>query len=105
MVKQYPHTMTVKVTAEATTDGSGNWIPSVETDKEITCRAEPSSGRGSIPLADGTRLFYDWTVYMPLPVDTLKVGASVTVKHGEEVLSTNTIKRFSRGQLNARVWL
>lgn len=105
MVTQYPHTLTVTTKVEAARDVNGNWVPGSETSTDYSCRAEPASGNASIPGDDGNRIYYDWTVYLPLPVPDMMNGAVVTVKDGIKVLSNNKIKRFNRGQLNARIWL
>lgn len=55
--------------------------------------------------ADGERINYDGIVYLPLPQSTVAPGAGVVVKDGAEVLLQGTVKRFSAGQLNARIWL
>mgnify|MGYP003512555468 FL=1 len=105
MVTQYPHTITVKTSYEAAKNGSGNWVPGGEITQQLTGRFEPNSGNGFVTAADGQKINYDGIVYLPLPQATLAPGAKVEVKNGAEVLLKSTIKRFSAGQLNARVWL
>lgn len=105
MVKQYLHTLTVTATAAATKNGSGNWVPGSETTVDYACRAEPSKGNVFVTGDDGEKIYYEWVVYLPLPVNDFVPGTSVTLKNGASVLSSNQVKRFSRGQLNARIWL
>jgi hypothetical protein len=105
MIKQYPHTISITTQAQATRNGSGNWVPGSSSTVEKACRYEPRSGNGFIQDADGQRIYYDGIVYLPLPQTTLAPGVTVEIKNGAEVLSKSTVKRFSAGQLNARVWL
>lgn len=105
MTSQYPHTVVLTVRSWNTKDSNGNWTAGTETVTEIKGRYEPSSGNGMIAAADGTRIHYDGIVYLPLPQSTLAPGTAVVIKNGAEVLLQGKIKRFSAGQLNARIWL
>lgn len=105
MVKQYPHTLKITTTAGSSQDGNGNWVPGSTSTVEKPCRAEPNSRNAQVKAADGTAIVFDFTVYMPLPVDAIAVGSKVEVYSGDELLSTNNVKRFTKGQLNARLWL
>lgn len=105
MVKQYPHTLTVKVAAAATKNASGNWVTGSETTADYACRAEPSKGNVFVTGDDGEKIYCEWVVYLPLPVNDFVPGAAVALKNGASILSSNQVKRFSRGQLNARIWL
>lgn len=105
MVKQYPHTLKQTVVGESVQDGSGNWVPSAETITEKDCRFEPSSGDAFVKLDNGTTVMYDGIVYLPLPAADIAPGTSIEVMNGATVLSKGTVKRFSAGQLNARLWL
>jgi hypothetical protein len=107
MVVQYPHTLIATTTIQPTgQDQNGDWTPGefIESDP-IECRAESATGNGYIAGADGTRIDYSWIVYMPLSTDILQTGTSVTIKDGENIICTDTIKRFSKGQMNCRAWL
>ena len=104
MVKQYPHTIRITTQAVATRT-SGNWTPGSETTTDKEGRYEPNNGKGYIEAADGTKIYYNGIVYLPLPQTTLAPGVKVEVKNGAEVLCKSTVLRFSAGQLNARVWL
>lgn len=103
-VSQYPHTIEVYITT-GSTKTAGNWSPGTATLRQTAGRYEPKSGNGTIEAADGSRINYDGIVYLPLPQQAVAPGAKVVVKNGAEVLLQSTVKRFSAGQLNARIWL
>jgi hypothetical protein len=105
MVRQYPHRLVITTVSGSTQDGNGNWQAVTTSTIEKTCRAEPNNKNAQIKAVDGTAIVFDFTVYMPLPVDIIAVGSKVSLYNGDELLSTNTVKRFSKGQLNARLWL
>ncbi len=105
MVTQYPHIIEISVASESTKDVSGNWVNGTPTTSQVNGRYEPNKGNGMVRAADGTMINYEGIVYLPLPQSDLPVGTDVTVKNGETVLLKNTVKQFSKGQLNARVWL
>lgn len=105
MIIQYPHKMVITVTTPATQDANGNWLPGSTTTIEKACRAEPNGSNGYIIGDDGARIDYAWTVYMPLPAVSAKTGAKVKVYNGIDLFCTDTVKRLSVGQLNARIWL
>lgn len=107
MVKQYPHTLKLTVAVTSTQDESGDWVVDDDPQSEtIKCRAEPSSGNVVIETSDGRVIRPDWVVYMPLPVDCIKEGTALEIidENGDS-LGIGTVKRFSRGQLNARIWV
>lgn len=104
MVKQYPHTISITTTAAATKT-NGNWTTGGESTSDRTGRYEPNSGNEFVTTADGQRIAYDGIVYMPLPQADIAPGSKVVVKNGATVLSQGTVKKFSRGQQNARLWL
>jgi len=105
MIEQYPHIITLTVVTGKTMNANGDWVGGSTETKDIKCRFEPNSKNGFIVGADGNRIEYDGTVYMPLPVDTIAPGTQAQVKHGATVLSKGSVKRFTEGQLNARLWL
>lgn len=105
MVKQYPHTLKITTVSGSVQDGNGNWQPGTPIMVEKVCRAEPNSRNAMVKADDGTQVVFDFTVYMPLPADSIAVGAQVKVYNGDELLGASTVKRFSKGQLNARLWL
>lgn len=105
MIRQYPHNLVITTVGASTQDSNGNWQPGSTTTVEKSCRAEANNRSAQVKSADGTAIIFDYTVYMPLPIDSIAVGSKVSVYSGDELLSTNTVKRFSKGQLNARLWL
>lgn len=105
MITQHPHTITFTTVTGGTEDSNGDWSGGSSSTVTKNCRAEINSRNGFVAAPDGTQIRYDWTVYMPLPQSTIAPGTSVEVKNGEEVLCKSTVKQFSAGQLNARVWL
>lgn len=107
MISQYPHIISIASKAtDATQDSNGNWIPGAAgSTTTLSCRAESASGNGYITGVDGAQINYSWIVYFPQTIPAIKTGASVTVMNGSESVCSDTVKRFSRGQLNCRVWL
>lgn len=104
MVTQYPHTIEI-TTVSGATKTNGNWSAGVDSLAITSGRYEPKSGNGTVLTADGERINYDGIVYLPLPQSIVVPGAKVVVKNGATVLLQSTVKRFSAGQLNARIWL
>lgn len=106
MVTQYPHLMTITPKNDGSVDENGDYVGGTTgVTFNTVCRAESSSGNGYIASADGQRLDYSWIVYLPKNVQKIPLGATVQVSEGEEEILTDTVKRFFRGQLNARAWL
>jgi hypothetical protein len=107
MVKQYPHMIWFTTTTDATLDDNGDWISSAgESVLKVKCRAESSTGDGYLTGSDGKRIDYSWIVYLPLDTPLVKIGSNVSVYDGTDVLiDKDTVKRYSKGQLNVRVWL
>jgi hypothetical protein len=101
-VKQYPHTIIASIVPGTTSrDENGNWQPDASADITYQCRYEPAGGNAFFEMADGQRVNYSGIIYMPVSVDDIPVGTKVTVTG----ILTETVKRFSRGQLNARAWI
>lgn len=110
VIEQYPHKLrTTTVGSDATYDETtGNWIPGASgtTTTDEKCRAESSQGFGYLTQADGTRIDFSWIIYFPRSVTKKAFGESITVyDENNELLLTDTVKRFFRGPLNARAWL
>lgn len=110
MVTRYPHYLNVTTISAATErNADGDWIGGgEETTLKLDCRAVENiyqSDQGN--SGDGKRIDFSWTVYLPKDVPFLRVGTRVTLvsKLDGTSFSTETIKRFVRGQLNTRVWL
>lgn len=105
MVKQYPHTLSIETVTSGGRDAEGDFITSAPVLTQSECRAEVNDQGRTVIADDGLRLDYSWILYLPLSVAHIPVGVMVEVYSGAELLLTATVKRFSRGQLNARVWL
>jgi hypothetical protein len=107
MVKQYPHTLrTTKVVSPSVQDpNTGDWTPGATAIVNVDCRAEVNDEHGWLTATDGSRVDYNWTVYLPLSSDTYNVGSQVEILDGATVIANDTIKRFHKGQLNMRIWL
>lgn len=103
-LSQYPHTIEIYITT-GSVKTAGNWSAGSTTLRQSAGRYEPKSGNGTVEAVDGSRINYDGIVYLPLPQQAVAPGAKVVVKKGAEVLLQSTVKRFSAGQLNARIWL
>lgn len=106
MVKQYPYTGIATHAAESVKNDSGNWVGGSDSViLETPCRVEPAKANQYLEGTDGKRITLTSVVYMPIPSLDLKPGTLFEVRDGETVIVKETIKQYSRGQLNARVWL
>jgi hypothetical protein len=104
---QYPHLLYASVVAESTRDANGDYVPSEaeESEEGLECRAVSSTGNGYITGADGSHIDYSWIVYMPQSTPVLQVGTQVRIERPDDTDVVDTVKRFSRGQMNCRAWL
>lgn len=109
MVKQYPYTIQIKAAAgNSTQNAFGDWVKpggDPPAPVQIPCRTETRSSVGYVQTTDGKMTEFQCIVYMPLPVADVQVDTSVTVLNGNTPLINGIVKHFSRGQLNARIWL
>lgn len=106
MVIQYPHTGKVYLPGDSQRDATGNWIASdVSLQLQTKCRAEPARGSQYVVGLNGQQITFWCIVYMPIPDDEVKPGMLFEVWDGENLIIKTDVKQFSRGQLNARVWL
>jgi hypothetical protein len=107
MITQYPHTLTYKtVTGSTGPDNDGNYTPGTEQTIVTPCRAEVNnSGQGFISAVDGSRINYDWIVYLPSSSVVYLEGSTIEIANGPDIVVKDTIKRFWPGQLNMRIWL
>lgn len=106
MVKQYPDTATVTYASEATTLPNGDIVPGQTITDTFKCRQEPAGRGGFITASDGTQIAFSSNVYADKRTEIVPVGAQISVidKDANETVS-GTVKRFSRGQLNCRLWV
>lgn len=107
MVKQYPHTLTyTTITGSTGPDAEGNYSPGTSQTVVLLCRAEVNnSGQGWINAIDGSRINYDWVVYLPSTSVVFLEGSEIQIQNGPDIIIKDVIKRFWPGQLNARIWL
>lgn len=104
-VSQYPHTMSYATVSDSEQNGDGNWTDGTTDALETKCRYEPSTKPVFVEAADGQQIRITGMVYMPLPALNIQPGTRVQVFDGVTVLSKETVKRYSAGQLNQRIWL
>jgi len=105
-INQYPHTLTLTSISSSVQDGNGDWVQGDITVSERVCRAEPASSGRYLVAANGDKIYYDFVIYMPLPAETIAPGTKAEISNQDlEILAAGQIKRFNRGQLNARAWL
>ena len=109
MITQYPQTLKFDhVTAgEPYIDENGDTVipDGTTTTIEVKCRFEPNQKGETIPSNDGLQLSYGWIVYIPLPQLEIPEGITILGFDQEKQIASGTIKRFSKGQLNARAWV
>ncbi|WP_231489911.1 hypothetical protein [Pedobacter sp. Leaf170] len=109
MVVQYPNDLKYSSSsAESVYDQeSGTWSaasPGVE-QPFIKCRAEMNDKGRLVASNDGTQLEYSYTVYMTKDCPVFNFGQIVEVHNSDGLLIKSSVKKFSRGQLNARLWV
>lgn len=107
MVKQYPHILYKKVSIQGTRDTNGDWIAGSDTWEKVGyCREEPNYKSQLVHNENGSKYVFEWVIYLPKKTKTLKEGDEVKVLDNQEnKLLQKSVKRFSRGQLNCRIWL
>jgi hypothetical protein len=109
MVKQYPHIIRIQLpSGNATKNASGDWdqpVGAAPAPVELPCRIETRSSVGYVKTSDGKMTEFQAIGYMPLPVPDIMVDRAIVILEGDATLFTSTVKHFSRGQLNARVWM
>jgi hypothetical protein len=97
-------TLTSSTATQNTT--TGDWVQgSVSDPVAIECRYEPAGGNGLMITEAGKQFRYNGIAYMLQGVQELPEGAQVEIKNAGVTLVKDTIKLFSRGQLNARAWV
>ena len=106
MVIQYPNTGKAYKAGESVKDSQNNWTTTDPVlQLETRCRVEPARANAYLNGADGKQITFTSIVYMPIPPADLGVGTLFEVWDGERLIVKEPIKQYSRGQLNARVWL
>jgi hypothetical protein len=111
MIIRYPHTLVYTVLPagpdEPQQDGNGNWIPVEIGGEEVRfeCRAEPNGSGRKLPAEDGNSIVYGWTIYADRDTKFIKYGTSVEVFNGITSVAKGTVKMFSPGQMNVRIYV
>lgn len=102
----YPHIASVQGVGESVyNQETGEYEAGSDTDpSQFTCRAEPASPSGYQKTADGARLDYSWTVYTKAKPD-LKYGQRIVIMDGTREVCNDTVKQYSEGRFNTRIWL
>lgn len=104
---RYPHIANLVSGNGYTTSPNGDLVPVVlPAPVSFTCRAEPANDNGYVIGAGGTRVDFAWVVYCGKEITHVPVGAAMTILDSSgQTLCEDTVKRFSAGQLNSRIWL
>ena len=106
MIIQYPNIGKAVLPGDSVKDADGNWIEGLGVVQlETVCRAEPAKGTSYVAGIGGDLIVYSCIVYMPIPGEEIKPGTLFEVWDGERKIVRTDVKQFSKGQLNARVWL
>lgn len=108
MVNRYPDIIKFKtVPSDSVYDqNTGEWSePGVSVELELKCRAEMNGTGKTVASNDGESLEYAYTVYLERSVPVFKFGQSVEVFNVDGLLISSSVKKFNRGQFNARLWV
>lgn len=97
--------ITIIFQAESTQDGQGNVIPGAEQKQEFAGRFELNT-KGAFIIGDnGKRIEHTGVFYAPLNIGSVPLGATAKVLKHDGGAFEAVVQQFSRGQLNARIWL
>lgn len=108
MVTQYPYQLLVSEMPESNYDETnGDWntedanfVPYGE------CRDEGNGSGRKVVTTDGELYVYFWVIYCPLSVQEMKKGSLIRVVDDKgNIRAEKRMVKFSRGQLNCRIWL
>src|SRR5690348_9137036 len=106
MVTQYPHTITITSVSGNDKDISGNWQKGSASTFQYSGRFETNSGSNFLTAADGRQVQYSGIIYSSYATPNINIGASVeVVDESGGPKAKGKVIQFSRGQLNARVWI
>lgn len=134
MIIQYPHIATIIFTTDSGADDKGYPLPPTESTVSLICRAEPNSSNAIINTADGRAYNFMYILYIQIGQADIPVNSRVTqiafagtgqilftddgsslMTDDNSSITTSTpanniqgdgiVKMYSRGQLNARLWL
>jgi hypothetical protein len=105
---QYTDTVKITATTPAARDAQGNYSLAASTTTELKGRWEVGVREGSdafVPVVDGKRIEYSGVVYLPRHTPHPPLGAKVEVYEGLRMVAKGTVKYFSTGKFNCRLWL
>ncbi|WP_046369623.1 hypothetical protein [Flavihumibacter petaseus] len=109
MIRQYPHTAFFTIPATVVQDANGNWteISGTSSTIEQICRLETRTGRNDAYITgeDGVKVEMTAVIYMPVNAPKIAVGTWVVVKDKYGAILRSTVKQYSKGQLNTRIWV
>lgn len=108
MVEQYPYKLFVSEVSESTfNEETGDWIAQNAIWRDFgVCRDEGNGSGRKVVTTDGELYVYFWTIYCPISVEEIKKGSMVRVMDKDgNIRAEKRIVRFSKGQLNCRLWL
>lgn len=108
---QHPHVIKYQLktpTAGPTRNADGDLLPGTSTTVSIDepCRVQPSV-RSSYIISeiDGQRIEFNSIIYLGRYCTGLPIGQMVEVFEGDNLILKGSIKRFHRGQIQARAWI
>jgi hypothetical protein len=122
MVRQYPRYVYALFGGEAELGDDGVYRQTVAEWRLVSMGRDETNGKGSeVSTADGETIKFAATVYLPLSCKHISEGTPVVIStrqltdielsQAKELMSDGTVTivsqcyRFSRGQLNVRMWI
>lgn len=106
MIDQRPHILVSHSSTTGTYNDNGDWIPGVAVNSvPVRCRVEGNDAGREIRLDDGSAYVYSYMVYLGQDSPEYSHGQKIDLydEHGV-LLDSVAVKKFSRGQLNSRIW-
>lgn len=91
--------------SDSTPDSEGNWSAATTTTETYEGRFETNSSNRYINAQDGQQIVYTGIVYMNKGDDIVLGSAVQVLDNMDNQLAKGTVKAFSKGQLNQRIWL
>lgn len=122
MVRQYPRYVYALYGGEAELGDDGVYRQTEAEWRFVSMGRDETNGKGSeVPTADGETIKFAATVYLPLSCTHISEGTPVVIStrqltntelsRAKELMTDGTVTivsqcyRFSRGQLNVRMWI
>lgn len=103
---QYPDTILVTKESTFTQGLTGNFqAGAAGATFTSECRGEVAGQNAVIVGIDGNEVKYSWIVYMPRTTEQFEFGSLVTFTKADGGVYSGTVKLFSNGQLNSRLWV